>query len=134
MKNACARGWSISLWIVMVAGSAWAQSASPAASPVSQLDLDTYVATAMKTFDVPGIAVAIVKDGKVVLAKGYGVKKRGEPAPVDENTMFAIGSNSKAFTTAGRLSSANPVRPTKVGSRSRWLVSAKQVALALPSG
>src|ERR1700683_5592786 len=54
----------------------------------------------MKTFDVPGIAVAIVKDGKVVLAKGLGVKKLGDPAPVDENTMFAIGSNSKAFTTA----------------------------------
>src|ERR1700723_832416 len=100
MKNACARGWSISLWIVMVAGSAWAQSATPAASPVSQLDLDTYVATAMKTFDVPGIAVAIVKDGKVVLAKGYGVKKLGDATPVDENTMFAIGSNTKAFTTA----------------------------------
>ena len=100
MKNACARGWSITLWILMIAGSAWAQSATPAASPVSQLDLDTYVATAMKTFDVPGIAVAIVKDGKVVLAKGYGVKKLGDPTPVDENTMFAIGSNTKAFTTA----------------------------------
>src|SRR6202161_1259000 len=96
MNRAYARSWSISLWIVMAAGSLWAQSASP----VSQPDLDAYVATAMKTFDVPGIAVAIVKDGKVVLAKGYGVKKLGDPAPVDENTMFAIGSNSKALTTA----------------------------------
>ena len=62
--------------------------------------MDAYVATAMKTFDVPGIAVAVVKDGKVVLAKGYGVRKMGEPTPVDENTTFAIGSNTKAFTTA----------------------------------
>lgn len=54
----------------------------------------------MKTFDVPGMAVAIVKDGKVIAAKGYGVRKLGESTPVDEFTQFAIGSNTKAFTTA----------------------------------
>jgi CubicO group peptidase (beta-lactamase class C family) len=54
----------------------------------------------MKTFEVPGMAVAIVKDGKVIVAKGYGVRKLGDPTPVDEHTMFAIGSNTKAFTTA----------------------------------
>jgi CubicO group peptidase (beta-lactamase class C family) len=67
-------------------------------------DLDAYVTRAMKTFDVPGIAIAIVKDGKVVLAKGYGVRKMGEAAPVDENTLFGIGSNTKAFTTAALAS------------------------------
>src|SRR5437660_3291164 len=70
-----------------------AQSAPPP-------DLDAYVGRVMKTFDVPGIAVAIVKDRKVVLAKGYGVRKLGDPTPVDENTLFAIGSNTKAFTVA----------------------------------
>ena len=69
-----------------------------AQSPPS--DLDSYVAAAMKTFEVPGMAVAIVKDGKVLIAKGYGVRQLGDPAPVDEFTMFAIGSNTKAFTTA----------------------------------
>src|SRR2546427_13207228 len=54
----------------------------------------------MKTFDVPGLAMAIVKDGKVLMAKGYGVRKMGESAPVDENTLFGIGSNTKAFTSA----------------------------------
>ena len=54
----------------------------------------------MKTFDVPGVAVAVVHDGSVVLAKGYGVRKMGEPARVDEHTLFGIASNSKAFTTA----------------------------------
>lgn len=54
----------------------------------------------MKEFEVPGIAVAIVKDGKVMVAKGYGVRKLGEPAPVDADTLFGIASNSKAFTTA----------------------------------
>jgi CubicO group peptidase (beta-lactamase class C family) len=63
-------------------------------------DLDAFVARSMKTFAVPGLAMAIVKDGKVVMAKGYGVRKMGEGAPVDENTLFGIGSNTKAFTTA----------------------------------
>jgi len=71
----------------------------------------------MKTFDVPGMAVAIVKDGKILVAKGYGVRKLGDPTPVDEFTMFGIGSNTKAFTTAalatlvdkGKLSWDDPV-------------------------
>jgi len=80
-------------------------------------DLDAYVARAAKTFEVPGMAVAVVKDGKVLAAKGYGVRKLGEATPVDEHTMFGIGSNTKAFTTAalaglvdaGKLSWDDPV-------------------------
>ena len=52
----------------------------------------------MQTFEVPGLALAIVKDDGVVLAKGYGVRKLGEPAPVDARTLFGIASNTKAFT------------------------------------
>src|ERR1035437_5672489 len=63
-------------------------------------DLDAYITRAMKTFEVPGLAVAVVKGGKVVFAKGYGVRKLGDPTPVDENTLFGIGSNTKAFTAA----------------------------------
>jgi CubicO group peptidase (beta-lactamase class C family) len=74
-----------------------AQAAESSAPPA---DLDSYVAASMKTFDVPGMAVAIVKDGKIVVAKGYGVRKLGYSTPVDQFTMFAIGSNTKAFTTA----------------------------------
>src|SRR5277367_5146035 len=80
-------------------------------------DLDEYVARSMKTFEVPGMAIAIVKDGKVVLLKGYGVRKLGEATPVDENTLFGIGSNTKAFTAAalatlvdeGKISWDDPV-------------------------
>src|SRR5262249_22667832 len=61
-------------------------------------DLDAWVQRAMKTFEVPGVSVAIVKDGGVVVARGYGVKKLGEPAPVDAKTLFGIASNTKAFT------------------------------------
>jgi CubicO group peptidase (beta-lactamase class C family) len=60
--------------------------------------IDAWVGRAMKTFDVPGLALTIVKDGQVVVAKGYGVKKLGEQAPVDTQTLFGIASNTKAFT------------------------------------
>jgi len=62
--------------------------------------LDEYVNKAIRDWEVPGIAIAIIKDDKIVLAKGYGVRKLGEPTPVDERTLFAIGSSSKAFTAA----------------------------------
>lgn len=61
---------------------------------------DDYANKAIKDWEVPGMAIAIVKDDKIVLARGYGVKKLGDPAPVDERTLFAIGSSSKAFTAA----------------------------------
>ncbi len=59
---------------------------------------DEYIQRVMQTFTVPGLSVAIVKDGKVVLAKGYGVRRMGERAPVDARTRFGIASNTKLFT------------------------------------
>src|SRR5215471_12433872 len=95
MFFASSRLRSIALVISILAANALAQT--PSGAPA---DLDAYVASSMKTFEVPGMAVAIVKDGKVVVAKGYGVRKLGDATAVDEFTMFAIGSNTKAFTTA----------------------------------
>ncbi|MGZ5488357.1 MAG: serine hydrolase [Candidatus Aminicenantales bacterium] len=90
------------LWALLVALAAVAPlpaGPSPTSgSPVLPPDFDAVVARAMKTFDVPGMAVAVVKDGQVVLAKGYGVRKLGETAPVDARTLFGIASNTKAFT------------------------------------
>jgi len=71
-----------------------------AAACSAQNYVDNVVERARKEFDVPGIAVAIVKDGNVVLSKGYGVRKAGEPAQVTPQTLFRIGSNTKAFTVA----------------------------------
>jgi CubicO group peptidase (beta-lactamase class C family) len=62
--------------------------------------LDEFVAKGLHDWELPGLALAVVKDDRVVLAKGYGVRKLGETAPVDEHTLFAIGSCSKAFTAA----------------------------------
>jgi CubicO group peptidase (beta-lactamase class C family) len=60
--------------------------------------IDEYVEKARQVFEVPGIGLAIVKDGKVLLAKGYGVRKLGEAGMVDSKTLFGIASNTKAFT------------------------------------
>lgn len=60
--------------------------------------LDSLMNRAMQDWKIPGAAVAIVKDGKVVFMKGYGIKEIGKTEPVDENTLFMVASNSKAFT------------------------------------
>jgi CubicO group peptidase (beta-lactamase class C family) len=75
-----------------------ALAAQPAVRPAPPPDVDQWVARAMRTFEVPGLALAIVKDDGVVLAKGYGVRKLGETTPVDARTLFGIASNTKAFT------------------------------------
>ena len=110
MPQLHARRLAVAFLALILVTSAWAQSSPPA-------DLDAYVAASMKTFEVPGMAVAIVKDGKILVAKGYGVRKLGDPTPVDEFSLFGIGSNTKAFTTAalatlvdeGKLSWDDPV-------------------------
>jgi CubicO group peptidase (beta-lactamase class C family) len=63
-------------------------------------EIDTYAQKVMADWKQPGMAIAIVKDDKVVFAKGYGTRELGKVAPVDADTVFAIASNSKAFTTA----------------------------------
>ncbi|HLI92630.1 MAG TPA: serine hydrolase domain-containing protein, partial [Puia sp.] len=60
--------------------------------------LDGYIQQGMKEWQVPGLALVIVKDGKVVVMKGYGVKDIQTKEPVDENTLFMIASNTKLFT------------------------------------
>ena len=82
-------------------------AAVPTASVITQdasASLNAHLAAdverTMKLFDVPGIAIAVVKDGKVVASQGFGVRKLGAPDRVDGKTLFEIASNSKAFTAA----------------------------------
>jgi CubicO group peptidase (beta-lactamase class C family) len=63
-------------------------------------EIDEYASKAGRDWRVPGFAVAIVKDDRVVFAKGYGVRESGRAEPVDADTLFAIASNTKAFTAA----------------------------------
>lgn len=99
MKKSFAQSLFLFFALALAVSSADAQSS--AAPPA---DLAAYAERARTTFEVPGLSVAIVKDGQVVFARGFGVKKLGESAPVDENTLYGIGSNTKAFTTAALAS------------------------------
>jgi len=94
-------------------------SAQPASQPAFVSDsLDAYVERAMQLWQIPGVAVGIVKNGQLVMAKGYGVRELGKPEKVDANTLFMIGSNSKAFTgtalamleNEGKCSLEDPVK------------------------
>lgn len=67
---------------------------------LAQPQLDSVVQRARTDFDVPGIAVAIVHEGKMVFAKGYGVSRLDTSAPVTSKTLFGVASNTKAFTAA----------------------------------
>lgn len=79
----------------------WAGSAvSVCAQGMPAKELDELVEQVMSTFEVPGIAVAVVKDGAVIHSKGYGVSSLKSAKEVDEHTLFGIASNSKAFTAA----------------------------------
>ena len=62
--------------------------------------LDNYYQKTYDEWNVPGMSISIVKDGKTIFSKGYGVKEIGKSDKVDENTLYAIASNSKAFTSA----------------------------------
>jgi len=75
-------------------------SVSSKSQVINAAQIDSLVALTSKTFDVPGIAVGIIKDGKLIHAKGYGVRSLRTRQKVDENTLFGIASNSKAFTAA----------------------------------
>ena len=70
------------------------------AQRLTSVQIDSVAERARRAFDVPGIAVCVIKDGKVIHSKGYGVRSLRTGQPVDENTLFGIASNSKAFTTA----------------------------------
>lgn len=79
--------------------SLWMSQAILAQAPSFIKDsLDSYIQKGLKDWDVPGLAIVIVKDGNVIVQKGYGVKNISTKAPVDENTLFMIASNTKLFT------------------------------------
>ncbi len=105
--------------IVLILGLFQSAASAQAESP-QDLEagvIDSVARQAMAAFDVPGMAVGVVKDGKTVFARGYGIRELGRPEPVDMQTMFRVASVSKAFTTAaiailvdeGKVAWADPV-------------------------
>lgn len=91
---------SVLLTLAVVVFSALGVPETSLAQPAPLGGLDAYVEEAMEEWGVPGLALAIVKDDRIVYARGFGVRELGSPDPVDEHTLFAIGSTSKAFTSA----------------------------------
>jgi len=75
----------------------------PAAARPDLAAFDAYVAQAVKAWNLPGLAIAVVANDSMVFAKGYGVRTLGRPDPVDAHTRFAIGSTTKAMTALALL-------------------------------
>lgn len=63
-------------------------------------NLDGYIENAMKEWQIPGLSIAIIQNDSVIHAKGFGIRDINYQDPVDENTLFAIASNTKAFTAS----------------------------------
>jgi len=75
-------------------------SGQPAQGGKNPSELDAYFESARQKWNIPGMAIAIVKDGKIIFKKGYGVRSLESNEPVDELTLFNIASLTKAFTAA----------------------------------
>ena len=96
-RSWCGRSLAICAVGIAVAGVTLAASVSAAEFPAS----DALMLRLMSTHDVPGTALALIKDGSIVLEKGYGFRDLAAHAPVTTATLFNIGSISKSFTALG---------------------------------
>ncbi|MFD2246536.1 serine hydrolase [Pontibacter ruber] len=109
------RALALLVLAVLVQQQAWAQQAK---TNVDLARLDAYYEKALKAWDVPGMAIAIVKNDSVIFAKGYGVLNNKTGGKVDANTVFGIASNTKAYTAAalgilvdeGKIKWSDPVK------------------------
>jgi CubicO group peptidase (beta-lactamase class C family) len=101
MKCTMRRYMTILLTLAMLSVCRIAAAADPAEPPPELKGFDEFVAEVMKEAKVPGLAVAVVHDGQVILSKGYGQRNVAEQLPVTSQTLFAIGSITKSFTAAG---------------------------------
>src|SRR2546423_3138008 len=87
-------------FLLFIASSSQAFSQPDSIPAFVRDSLDAYTTRALHDWQIPGIAVCVVKNGKVIVLKGYGVTELGTNNKVDENTLFMIGSNTKAFTAS----------------------------------
>ena len=101
--------WKLSLILTVIfagvnasaqstAQSSTAPSADAKQAAAKLQGLDEFINSRMKEWKVPGLSIAIVKDGQVIYSKGYGLRNAKENLPVTPQTLFAIGSITKSFT------------------------------------
>lgn len=91
------RSLRLALLGIALAGAGPIRAQSPAARIAA---FDAYAAKAVRDWGAVGLSVAVVKDGRTIFAKGYGVRELGKPEPADAETMYSIGSTTKAITAA----------------------------------
>ena len=112
------------------------QSLRPAVTVSGQPDKRWSLAQRMAWWQVPGVSIAVIRDGRVAWAKGYGVLQAGRPEPIDIDTVFSVGSVSKvgAATTALRLVNAGRLDLDRDvnGYLTRWQVPASPLATIRP--
>jgi CubicO group peptidase (beta-lactamase class C family) len=97
MKLLCQNSFvSLLTAVLLVCG--YSRTAAAANDPTA--DLDAFITRALKEYQVPGAAVVVIKDGKAILLKGYGVRDATKPGAVDENTIFQLASVTKTLTAA----------------------------------
>ena len=98
----CRQGPLRALLIMSLAGLGDPRDAAAQASPQLPAGfpeaLDLYIERAVSDWEVPGLAIAIVRNDSVLVAKGYGVRELGKPERVDANTVFNVASLTKSFT------------------------------------
>jgi CubicO group peptidase (beta-lactamase class C family) len=91
---------------------------SPAFAQLTDAVIDKDVRDTIEEWHVPGLAIAVVQNDKVIFLKGYGIKEAGKKEPITADTLFEIGSTTKAFTATAiamladekKLSWDDPVR------------------------
>jgi len=117
------------------AAAVWLSAAAPTVTKGNLDGFDDFMAKAMREFKVPGLAVAVIKDGKVLLAKGYGYRDMAHKLPVTGTTLFPIASITKSFTVTslgtladrGKLDWDKPVREYLPGFRMYDPVATEQL-------
>ncbi|MCP4045272.1 MAG: serine hydrolase [Gammaproteobacteria bacterium] len=92
------RWFSLSVCLLLLLGASSGRALEN--EGISGTDVAALAGRAMSEFNVPGMAIGIIKAEKILLAEGYGIREIGETKPIDTRTLFKIASNSKAFTTA----------------------------------
>jgi CubicO group peptidase (beta-lactamase class C family) len=107
MANATARTrtrtrtpWLALLALLLLAAPAAVPAVAQAPPPPPLAGLDAWIETEMARWEIPGLAIAVVSDDRVVWARGFGVRRLGAPERVDEHTLFGVASTTKAMTVA----------------------------------
>ena len=115
--------WAAMMLVFIQAGLTPSRALAQDTKETFPKEVDDYVAATVRTWEIPGIAIAIVKEGKLIVAKGYGVRELGKPEPVDQNTIFDAASLSKSFTAAAIASLVNENKMTWDAPVKRYLTS-----------